>query len=190
MTALPLPLSLTTASVTTRLGAVVGGAAVMAAASQVPIPAPAAPITLQTYAVFVLAGVLGGSLTLRAVLIWLTAAALGLPVLAEGAGGPEALFGPTQGYLFGMAVAGALAGHAASRRPGVVAHTLIFLVGHALVLGMGFIGLLDRMDAASAFSGGVLPFLPGAVVKSVAAAATLKVVGLALARRAALEAGE
>lgn len=183
-----LPLSFTTASFATRMGAVVAGALVMAAASQVAIPAPVAPITLQTYALFVLAGVLGGSLTLRAVLIWLVAAALGLPVLADGAGGPEALFGPSQGYLFGMAVAGALSGYAAQRRPGFAAHLVIFLLGHVLVLAMGFLGLLDRMDPASALNGGVLPFLPGAVVKSLAAAATLRLVALALARRAGLEA--
>jgi biotin transport system substrate-specific component len=185
-----LPLLPTTAPFATRLLAVVAGAAVMALASQVAIPAPIAPITLQTYALFVLAGLLGGSLTLRAVLIWLTAAALGAPVLAEGAGGPDALFGPTQGYLFGMAVAGGLAGYAAQRRQGVGALVVIFLIGHALVLLMGFIGLLDRMSAAAAFEGGVLPFLPGAAVKSAAAALTLMAVGVALARRAALEAGE
>ncbi|WP_309089641.1 biotin transporter BioY [Phenylobacterium sp.] len=184
-----LPLSLATASFTTRMAAVVAGAAVMAAASQAAIPAPVAPITLQTFALFVLAGVLGGSLTLRAVLIWLAAAAIGLPVLAEGAGGPDALFGPTQGYLFGMAVAGALAGYACQRRGGFAAHVVIFLLGHALVLAMGFIGLLDRMDAASALAGGVLPFLPGAAVKSLAAAGALRLVALALKSRAEVRAG-
>jgi len=178
-----------TASFAARMGAVVAGALVMAAASQVAIPAPVAAITLQTYALFVLAGVLGGSLTLRAVLIWLVAAALGLPVLADGAGGPEALFGPSQGYLFGMAVAGALAGYAVQRRSGVVAHVLIFLLGHVLVLAMGFLGLLDRMDPGSAFAGGVLPFLPGAAIKSVAAAGTLWLVALALKSRAEVRAG-
>lgn len=185
-----LPLLPTTAPFATRLLAVVAGAAVMALASQVALPAPVAPITLQTYALFVLSGLLGGSLTLRAVLIWLTAAALGAPVLADGAGGPEALFGPTQGYLFGMAVAGGLAGYAAQRRQGLGALLAIFLIGHALVLAMGFLGLLDRMDVASAFEGGVLPFLPGAAAKSLAAALTLKAVGVALARRGGLEAGE
>jgi biotin transport system substrate-specific component len=184
-----LPLSLSTASFATRMGAVVAGAAVMAAASQAAIPMAPAPITLQTYALFVLAGVLGGSLTLRAVLIWLTAAALGLPVLAEASGGPDALFGPTQGYLFGMAVAGALAGHAAQRRRGFVAQTLIFLLGHVLVLAMGWMGLLDRMDAGSAFSAGVLPFLPGAAIKSLAAAATLRLVTLALRPKGEVRAG-
>lgn len=185
-----LPLLPTTAPFATRLLAVVGGAAVMAVASQVAVPAPVAPITLQTYALFVLSGVLGGSLTLRAVLIWLVAAALGAPVLAEGAGGPEALFGPTQGYLFGMAVAGGLAGYAAQRRQGLFALIVIFLIGHALVLAVGFLGLLDRMDTSSALQGGVLPFLSGAVVKSVAAALTLKAIGVALTRRAGLQAGE
>lgn len=185
-----LPLLPTSASFPARLIAVVAGAAVMAIASQVAIPAPVAPITLQTYALFVLAALLGGSLTLRAVLIWLTAAALGAPVLAEGGGGPDALFGPTQGYLFGMAVAGALAGYAVSRRAEVAALIVIFLLGHLVVLAVGFLGLLDRMDAASAFSGGVLPFLPGALIKSLAAAATVRAAALALARRAGLEAGE
>lgn len=185
-----LPLLPSTASFWARLIAVVAGAGVMALASQVALPAPVAPITLQTYALFVMSGVLGGSLTLRAVLIWLAAAALGAPVLAEGAGGPEALFGPTQGYLFGMAVAGGLAGYAVQRQSDWAMLLAAFLIGHALVLAIGFLGLLDRMDAGSAFGGGVLPFLPGAVVKTLAAAATLKALGVARARTAGLEAGE
>jgi len=185
-----LPLLPSTASFWARLIAVMAGAGVMALASQAAIPAPVAPITLQTYALFVMSGALGGSLTLRAVLVWLAAAGLGAPVLADGAGGPEALFGPTQGYLFGMAVAGGLAGYAAQRRSDLGALVVIFLIGHGLVLGMGFLGLLDRMDAASALQGGGLPFLPGAIVKSLAAAATLKALGVARARRAGLEAGE
>lgn len=186
-----LPLLPTTASFPARMGAVVAGAAAMALASQVAIPMPPVPLTLQTYAVFVLSALLGGSLTLRAVLIWLAVGAVGLPVFADGGSGPGALFGAGQGYLFGMAVAGALAGYALQRRSaGFVALVVTFLAGHALVLAMGWMGLLDRMDPGPAFAAGVTPYLPGAVFKSLAAAATVHAVKLALGRRAGLEAGE
>ena len=185
-----LPLLPTTAPFGARMAAVVAGAAAMALASQAAIPMPPVPLTLQTYALFVLSALLGGSLTLRAVLIWLAAGAVGLPVFAEGASGPEALFGPSQGYLFGMAVAGALAGYAVLRYPGPVALGLVFLAGHALVLMIGWMGLLDRMDPGPAFVAGVAPYLAGAVIKSLAAAATVYAVKLALGRRAGLEAGE
>lgn len=183
-----LPLRLTTAPFWARLAAVAGGAGVMALASQAAIPMQPLPLTLQTLALFVLAAVLGGSLTLRAVLIWLTAAALGAPVLADGEGGAAALFGPAQGYLFGMAVAGALAGHAAARRQDVAGLFAIFLVGHAVVLAVGWLGLLERLPPREAFVAGVLPFLPGAALKSLAAAGLVRLVALALARHAALRA--
>jgi len=39
---------------------------------------------------------------------------------------------------------------------------------------MGWSGMISIMSPASAFEYGILPFLPGAVIKSVAAALTLR----------------
>ena len=157
-----------------RAGAVVAGAVAMAVASRLEVEIGPVPLTAQTYALFVMAGLLGGRLALGAVLLWLAAAAVGLPVLAGGAAGVPALTGYTMGFLAGMAAAAWVCGNAAGRAATFWRLTLLFLAGHAIVLAAGWAGLAFYLDPANAFTSGILPFLPGAVVKSIAAAATLR----------------
>ena len=159
-----------------QAAAVVAGVVALAVASRFAIPLPSklgVPITLQTYALFVLAGVFGGRLALGAVLAWLAIAALGAPVLADGAGGWRAVTGHTMGFLVGMAAAAWVCGRGAERTGGWMALTALFLAGHAIVLAVGWAGLASFMDPGPAFTVGILPFVPGAVVKSLAAALTV-----------------
>jgi biotin transport system substrate-specific component len=157
-----------------QVAAVVAGVVALAIASRVAIPVGvAAPITLQTYALFVLAGVFGGRLALTAVLAWLALAALGAPVLADGAGGWRAVVGHTMGFLVGMAAAAWVCGQGAAKVRGWAPLTALFLAGHAIVLAVGWAGLASFMDPGPAFTYGIAPFLPGAVAKSLAAAVTV-----------------
>jgi biotin transport system substrate-specific component len=131
-------------------------------------------MTLQTYALFVIAALAGRYLATAIVVVWLFQAAIGFPVLAGGAGGLDAVTGPTIGFLAGMLAAAPIVGGFAETRRSWIALSLIFLVGHALVLGLGWAGLaLSGLDPKAALTGGVLPFLPGALVKSLAAALTV-----------------
>lgn len=155
---------------------VVAGVVALAAASRFSIPIGPVPITLQTYAVFVLAGVFGGRLGLGIVLAWLAAAAFGLPVLAGGASGWKALVGHTAGFLAGMAVAAWVCGRGAEKAKGWVALTALFVAGHAIVLFAGWAGLASFMSPGAAFEDGILPLLPGAAAKSLAAALTVRLV--------------
>ncbi len=157
-----------------RAAAVVAGAAAMAVASRLEVEIGPVPLTAQTYALFVISGLLGGGLALTAVLLWLAAAALGLPVLAGGAAGIPALTGYTMGFLAGMAAAAWVCGNGAERTATFGRLTLLFLAGHAIVLAAGWAGLALYLDPANAFTSGILPFVPGALVKSLAAAATLR----------------
>lgn len=157
-----------------QAAAVVAGVVALAAASRVAIPLGPVPITLQTYALFVVAGVFGGRLALIAVLSWLAAAAFGAPVLADGSGGWRAVTGHTAGFLAGMAMAAWICGRAAEKAKGWVALTALFLAGHAIVLAAGWAGMASFMSPGPAFTDGVLPFLPGAVIKSIAAALTVR----------------
>jgi biotin transport system substrate-specific component len=128
--------------------AVALGAGLMALASQLAIPLPegvGVPITLQTYA-----------------------------VLADGAGGWRAVTGITAGFLVGMAAAAWICGRGAERVSGVWPLAALFLAGHVVVLMLGWAGLVSFMDPGSAFEYGIMPFLPGAVVKSLAAALTVR----------------
>ncbi|HEX7943524.1 MAG TPA: biotin transporter BioY, partial [Phenylobacterium sp.] len=110
MTAAPARRSASATSPPYQAAAVVAGVVALAIASRLAIPpffgfGGPVPITLQTYALFVVAGVFGGRLALTAVLAWLALAALGAPVLADGAGGWRAVVGHTMGFLAGMAAA-------------------------------------------------------------------------------------
>lgn len=157
-----------------QVAAVVAGVVALWAASFVSIPIGPVPITLQTFAVLVLAGVFGGRLGLAIVLAWLAAAAFGLPVLAGGAGGWRAVTGHTAGFLAGMAAAAWICGEAVPKAKSWLALILLFIAGHAIVLAVGWAGLASFMGADTAFSDGILPFVPGAVLKSLAAAVVVR----------------
>lgn len=157
-----------------QAAAVVTAVVALAIASRLSIPIGPVPITLQTYALFVVCGLFGGRLALVAVLAWLGLAALGAPVLADGSGGWRAVTGHTAGFLAGMALAAWICGRGAGRAKGWVALTALFLAGHAIVLAAGWAGLASFMSPGPAFTDGVLPFMPGAVVKSLAAALTVR----------------
>lgn len=76
-------------------------AALMALCSWISLPT-AVPFTLQTFALFLTLGVLGGKLGTLAVGVYLLLGAVGLPVFAGFQGGPGTLLGATGGYLLGF----------------------------------------------------------------------------------------
>ena len=76
-------------------------AALMAICSWVSIPTPV-PFTLQTFAVFLAPGLLGGKMGTIAVGTYLLLGAVGLPVFAGFFGWIGTLLGATGGYLLGF----------------------------------------------------------------------------------------
>ena len=161
-----------------RVGAVLMGSWLLAASSWAEVPMYPVPMTLQTYALLVIAGLSGLRLSLEIVVVWLAQAAMGLPVLAGGASGIEALVGPTGGYLLGFLVAAGLVGWCAARTGrDWLPLTASFLAAHAVILLLGFAWLASGLGATAAFVGGVAPFLVGAFLKTLLAVATVKLAG-------------
>jgi biotin transport system substrate-specific component len=156
-----------------RVGVVLLGSWLLAASSWAQVPMVPVPMTLQTYALFVIAGLAGARLALEIVIVWLAQAAIGLPVLAGGASGIEALTGPTAGYLAGMLLAAPMAGRIAQRDRRWFALLGAFISGHMVVLVLGWAWLATKIGADQAFIEGSAPFFLGALVKSLAAAATV-----------------
>ena len=70
--------------------------------SWITIPFGTIPVTMQTFAVFLAVGVLGGKRGSLAVLIYLLMGCIGLPVYSGFQGGVGVLFGQTGGYLLGL----------------------------------------------------------------------------------------
>ena len=77
-------------------------AVVMAVCSWISIPILQVPYTLQTFAVFLAVGVLGGRRGTLAVLVYILLGAVGVPVFAGFTGGLGYLLGNTGGYIIGF----------------------------------------------------------------------------------------
>ena len=167
-------------------------AALMAVCSWISIPA-AVPFTLQTFAVFLTLGVLGGRLGTLAVGGYLLLGAVGLPVFAGFQGGPGALLGATGGYLLGFLLT-ALAVWGAERRLGSSAP--VFPASCLLGLGLCYLFGSVWFAAVYARTAGpvgpaavlgwcVLPYLPADLLKLALALALRRRLAPALAGRRA-----
>ena len=165
---------------------IVGASAVTALAAQIAIPLPwtPVPITGQTFAVLLTGAVLGARRAFLAQALYLLEGALGLPVFAAGASGALKLIGPTGGYLmafpFAAAAVGALCERGWDRRFGSM--LLAMLLGSAVIFALGLVQLSRFVPAPALLAQGLLPFIPGDVIKSSLAALAFPVVWRLAAR--------
>jgi biotin transport system substrate-specific component len=168
-----------------RVGVVLVGSWLLAASSWIEAPMYPVPMTMQTYAVLLVAGLAGARLAGEITFAWLAQAAMGLPFLSGGDGGLAHFAGPTGGYLAGFLVAAVLVGWLAERRGGRswLGLGAGFLLGHAVILAAGFAWLSTLVGPQAAWTGGVAPFLIGSVLKTVLAAASVKLADPRLRRR-------
>ena len=133
-------------------------AALIAICSWISIPT-AVPFTLQTFAVFLALGVLGGKLGTLSVAVYLLLGAVGLPVFAGFQGGLGALLGATGGYLAGFLLT-ALTVWGAERRLGksapvflascLLGLALCYLFGSVWFAAVYAVALSRRLAAAMA----------------------------------------
>lgn len=156
--------------------AVALGSLVLAASSYVEAPMWPVPITLQTYAVCIIGALFGARLAAATAAAYLIEGALGLPVFAGGAGGFAYLLGPTGGYLVGFLFAATLAGALVERgwSKSFAALLGVMLLAHVVIFVFGVLQLQLFVGWAGAWSSGVAPFIIGTVIKTIAAAATVR----------------
>lgn len=151
------------------------GVALLAWSAQLSIPIQPVPITLQSYVLISLAALMGWQFGGLTVAIYLAAGLMGLPVFSGGRSGLAMLTGTSGGFIVGFLVTALLVGwlqeNWARLRPlplfGVLA------LGHLVLMAMGAGWIATKMGPVFALEKGFLPFLPGAVVKTIAALATV-----------------
>lgn len=80
-------------------------AALLTVCAWISVPVGDQAVSLQTFAVFLTLGLLGGRLGSATVLVYLLLGAAGLPVFTGFRGGIGVLLGPTGGYLWGFLAA-------------------------------------------------------------------------------------
>lgn len=159
---------------------VVAASLVTTGAAQIEIRLPwtPVPITGQSFAVLLSGLVLGSRRAFLAQLLYLAEGAAGLPFFAGGAAGLVKLVGPTGGYLmafpFAAAFTGWLAERGWDRRP--VTMFAAMLAGSTIVFGLGLLQLSRFVPADTLLASGLLPFVPGDLIKSAIAAGVFPLV--------------
>ncbi len=149
---------------------VVAASLVTAAAAQVEIRLPwtPVPVTGQTFAVLLCGAVLGARRAFLAQMLYLCEGGMGLPVFSGGAAGFAYMVGPTGGYLmafpFAAAVTGALAERGWDKH--FVTMFAAMLLGSAVIFALGLAQLSRFVPSSQLLGAGLLPFVPGDLVKS------------------------
>jgi len=160
-----------------------GGAALIAAATQISVPFFPVPMTLQTLAILIVGLSFGARLGTATLVTYLGYGAMGLPVFANGMNG-LAFAGPTAGFLMGFVLMAGLAGLAADRgvAKGVLSTTIVTLGLSALLYVPGIAWPMAVASATGVEAGWVgqgadyylanftAPFLIGDAVKAILAA--------------------
>ena len=139
---------------------------------EVPINNNAIPITGQSFAVLLVAYVLGNQWGSLAVILYLIAGAAGLPVFADGESGIKVLAGSSAGFLYGFVIAASIVGYLGDLGWGrSFAKSLVAMfIGTAVIIGMGLVKLTLMYDFPRALEHGFYPFWEGAIVKIIAGA--------------------
>lgn len=172
-----VPFRLDERSLATKAIAVFLATLFLTASSWIEVPMVPVPITMQTFAVTLVGALMGWRLGGAAILAWFAQAAIGLPVLAGGAGGFWHFVGPTGGYLAGFLVAAIAIGWLAERgltRGNIFTSFAVMLGGNALILAFGAAYLTALFGFDVAIASGVTPFLVGGVLKAALAVAAIE----------------
>lgn len=158
-----------------QLALVVGGSLLVALAAQIELPMWPVPVTMQTFAVLLVGGLLGSRLGALSLLLYLAEGALGLPVFAGGAGSVLHFAGPTAGYLFGFVAAAFVVGWLCERGWSRKVETAVFamLLGTTAIYLFGLPWLAQFTGWDKVLHLGLIPFIPGDVLKAILAALAL-----------------
>lgn len=177
------------------LAFILAGSLFVALTAQISIRLPftPVPITGQTLGVLLVGAALGSRLGFLALLAYLVEGGLGLPFFAGGTGGVAKFFGPTGGYLLAFPLAAGLVGLLVERfgMDRFFGRTLLaMLLGNLLIYAFGVPWLGAYLDGVGKYPGlgglfamGMIPFLPGDLVKAILAAMLLPSAWSLLGRR-------
>lgn len=138
------------------------------------LPFSPVPFSLGTLAIYFSAMVLGMKRSFYSTILYLLLGFAGLPVFTGFTGGVAKILGPTGGYMLGYLFIALICGYFSDRWSN---HVPLILTGMFIgtvacyTFGTIWLAVQSQLDFLTAFSAGVLPFLPGDFVKISAAVA-------------------
>jgi biotin transport system substrate-specific component len=144
---------------------------------QIPIPFSPLPVTLQVFFVLLAGSMLKSKWGGLSIIVYTLLGIAGLPVFAGGSSGMGVLFGPTGGYIIGFILAAYTVGKLSEKAENAGKSSLLINVinmsaGVLVIYTCGFIQLMfvSEIGPGTALALGVVPFLPGEIVKTGVAA--------------------
>lgn len=140
---------------------------------RIPIPFTPVPLTLQTFFVLLGGALLGAPRACTAQALYCTLGFFGIPLFTLGTAGFAYLCGPTGGYLIGFIMASVFLGRVFATVPLSAAKVLLYMgIASAIILSFGSLHLAFVMHVSplQAITAGFIPFIPGDIAKTVAAA--------------------
>jgi biotin transport system substrate-specific component len=140
----------------------VAGAVMLGAWIRVPLPFSPVPVTLQTFPVLMAGFLVGPSRAMAGLSLYMALGWAGAPVFASA-------FGPTLGYLAAFVFVPVLTARCTRPAAGIAAGTMLIYTCGALWLALWLDCSLEQ-----AFLIGVVPFVPGDVLKAIAAHALVR----------------
>lgn len=136
------------------------------------IPVSPVPISLANFAICLSVVILGMKLGTLSCVLYLLIGLLGLPVFSGFSGGVGKVAGPTGGYLVGYIFLALIGGFFVERYSGRglpqrAAQGLGLVLGMAVLYAFGTVWLayMAGMNFSEALAAGVLPFIPGDLIK-------------------------
>ncbi|HVJ49699.1 biotin transporter BioY [Desulfitobacterium sp.] len=142
-----------------------------------PIPLSPVPIVLADFFTMLAGLFLGASWGGASVGLFLFLGALGLPVFAGGKAGLVVLFGPTGGFLFGYLIGALVIGLISGKgKSSFIKDLAALIVGNIILYGIGvpWLKLALKLSWEKALALGLLPFIPGMIIKIIVALALIK----------------
>lgn len=138
----------------------------------IPLPFSPVPLSLATLVIYISVFVLGMKFSTVSLLIYLLLGAVGLPVFSGFSGGLGKFAGPTGGYLIGYIFVAIITGYFVDHFPGRLSFAAVGMVLGSLICYLfGTVWLAAQMELSffAALSVGVLPYLPGDIIKIIVA---------------------
>jgi len=138
------------------------------------IPISPVPISLCSMGIYFVLSVLGIKLGTISVLLYVLLGAVGLPVFSNFSGGFGKLTGPTGGYIIGYLFLALICGFFIQKFPEkLLLHVLGFVLGTVVLYAFGtfWLKVQTGMTFPAALMAGVIPYIPGDIVKLILAMA-------------------
>ena len=148
-------------------------AALTAVGAFISIPLQPVPLSLQTLFTLLSGMILGSAMGASSQIIYVLLGIIGLPVFAGFKAGIGILFGPTGGFLFGFIISAFFMGKIIElkKEKNIFYYLFAGLIGSGIIyiFGITQLSLVTGMGIKKAIIVGMLPFLPGDILKIIAA---------------------